>query len=117
MAGSPDPSSRGSNTARNLKKVVVSAGRRPPRVALIGGDLELRGTAVGIDDLRAEPVLRDAGLHVDLERARDVRARYVIPGQVDDSLGFIGEGFKGVGEKVEMVVTAARAFVNDLLDM
>lgn len=65
MARRPNPGGAGTNPAGDLEEVV----RRPlgllPGVTLVRGDFELGCPASGAHDLRAEPILRDAALHVD----------------------------------------------------
>lgn len=113
MAGNPDIRGAGANTTGDLVEVVRGPGRLLPGLAAVGGSLELGRAAVGVDDLCAEPVLRGAGLHVDGERAGD-RAGHVVPSEIDDALGLVGELSKGVGEQVKMVAAAAGAFVDNL---
>lgn len=114
MACDLDPSCRRTNTARNLKEVVRLSGRAEPSRALVDADLQVVGAAFGIDDLRAEPVLGYAGLHVDFQRAVDIRTWHVVPGYVDYALGGRGELVKGVREEVEVVCSTPGALVDNL---
>lgn len=113
LAGSADPSGRGTRAAGDLEEVVGLSGGALPSLALIDGNLELVGSQVAVDDLRGEPVLGDAGLHVHLKRTGD-RALNVVPGDIDDPLGGVGEGGEGGREKVEVVGAATGALVDDL---
>lgn len=116
VAGNSDVRRASTNTTANLVEVVGGPGSLLPGLAAVGGGLELSSAAVGVDDLGAEPVLAGAGLHVDGERAGD-RAGHVVPGQVDDADGLVGELGEGVREEVEVVLAAARAFVDNLAHM
>ena len=116
VAGSPDPRSGSANTTRDLKEVVRLPRRLLPRGSLIRAHLELRGPPLSTNDLGREPVLRDARLHVDFERAGDVWARDVVPSDVDDAYRGSGEVVEGGGEEVEVVGAAAGAFVDDLAE-
>ena len=114
MARDPDPCRRSANTGGDLKEVVVRPCRHFPRLAPIGGSLELRGAAVGVDDLSGEPVLRNAGLHVNLEKSGDYFTGNVVPCDVDDAGRWRVERRKCIRVEVEVIGTAARALVNDL---
>lgn len=103
----------GTNTRRDLKEVVIGASCLLPRLA-IGRDFHLRRATVGVDDLRREPVLRDAGLGVDGQGAGDLRALDEFVGGVDDALGGAVEGCEGVLEEVEVAFIAFGALVDDL---
>lgn len=112
VAGSPDPSSGGTNAARNLKEVVGLPGGAQPGFSTVDADLEFCGPALAVDDLGREPVLRDAALHVDLERRGDW-ACDVVPGQVDDAYALGGERGKGGWEEVKVVCAAAGTFIDN----
>lgn len=100
LTRNPDRSLTLTNTARNLKKVILSALRRFPRAPAVGGDFHLRRAAVGVDDLRREPVRRHAGFGVDGQRAGDFGAGHELVARVDDAFGGVGEGGEGVAEEV-----------------
>ena len=103
----------GTNTRRDLKEVVIGASSLLPRLA-VGRDFHLRRAAVGVDDLRREPVGRDAGFGMDDKRAGDLGALDEFVGGVDDALGGAVEGREGVLEEVEVAFVAFRALVDDL---
>lgn len=54
---------------------------------------------------------------MDLDVARDVWTRDVIPGHIDNAEGLVGQGGESVGKEVEVVGAAAWAFVYDLGSM
>ena len=103
----------GTNTRGDLKEVVIGASSLLPCLA-VSRDFHLRRAAVGVDDLRREPVRRDAGLGVDGEWAGDLGALDEFVGGVDDALGGAVEGREGVLEEVEVAFVAFGALVDDL---
>jgi hypothetical protein len=83
----PNTRLRSSNPTRDFEEVVIGPLRRLPRLATIDRHFELGRPAVGVDDLRGEPVLRHAGFEVDGQRAGDGRAAVdELVGRVDDAL-------------------------------
>lgn len=82
-----DPDSRlgSAGTTRDLKEVVRLPIGRLVRLAPIDADLHLGRPTLGVDDLRREPVLGHAGLHVDLQGTGD-GASDVLPVEADDAL-------------------------------
>ena len=109
----PNRSRVGTYTRRDLKEVVIGASSLLPRLA-VGRDFHLRRAAVGVDDLRREPVRRDAGLGVDGQGPGDFGALDELVVGVDDALGGVVEGGEGVLEEVEVAFVAFGAFVDDL---
>jgi len=113
VASNSDPSRSCSDAARNLEEVVGCPGGGDPCLARVNRDLHLGSTAVGVDDLSGEPILRDTTLHVDLEVALD-RARDVFPADINDASGSGSKLGESVLEEVEMVRSTAWALVDDL---
>jgi len=113
LAGNSNPSRAGSDSTRDLEEVVGLSSSGLPGFARVGRHFHLGSAAVGVDNLGGEPVGRNAGLHVNLD-VTDDWARDVVPGDIDDTLGWSGESSKGVREEVEVVGATAWALVDNL---
>lgn len=114
LTRNPNRSTASSHTARNLKEVILRALRLAPRTTTVSRNFQLRSTTVGIDDLRREPVFRNARFGVNGKRPRDLRALDELVRGVDDAFGLVGEGFEGVLEEVEVAFVAFGTLVDDL---
>lgn len=112
LAGHPNPRSRGARTTADFEKVIGGSGGSLPGLAGVCADLELGGTALGVDDLSREPVLRDTGFHVDGKRSGN-GADDVVPGHRNDSLRFRGQVGEGVLIEIKVVGTTSRALVGN----
>ena len=84
-----------------------------PGASAIGRDIKGGDALVGVDDLQAEPVGRDAFFIVNLEWRSD-GAVDVGPSYVDDTQGGVCEGRKGVGKEIEVVRATAGTLIYDL---
>ncbi len=85
-AGDADGDGRRAEAAVVLEEVVRLPRGAGPRGAAVGADLEAGDGAVGVDDLHAEPVGRDAVFVVQLQGRRDPAVDEG-PGHGDDAGG------------------------------
>ena len=116
VRGDPDPCCGGSNTAADLEKVVCLSGGAQPGASLVDADFKTGSPTLCIYDLGGEPVLRNTALHVDLQITADIRARDVVPGDIDYTGRRGRESSKCIREEIEVVRTASWALVDNLND-
>lgn len=84
-----------------------------PSATTVGANLELGNGLVGIDNLHREPVLGSTFLVLKLKGAGEV-AGGVLPGDVDNAGGDVGELGEGVLEEVKVAGGALGALVDNL---
>lgn len=112
LTGHSDPCGSAAASTADFKEVVGGPAGSLPGFAGIGADLELGGTALGVDNLSREPVLGDTGFHVNGKRSGD-GASNVIPAHVNDPGAFRSQVREGVLIEIEVVGTTSGTLIGN----
>ncbi|GAM83664.1 hypothetical protein ANO11243_016520 [Dothideomycetidae sp. 11243] len=115
MRGHPDCGARCANPTRDLEVIVCLSDCLAPGVTTVDADLHRASTALAMDNLCGEPVLRDTEIRVDLEIAYTGRTGDVSPVESQDADSSVGQFGKSMLEKIQSVVWTSWTLVDNLV--
>lgn len=110
--GNPDLSRVDEEAAGVLEEVVVLAGGSRPRLTAVGADLEALDGLVVVYDLHREPPLGGALLVADVDGGADATGNELVRGA--NSAICASDGLEGIGEEIEVPLSALGALINNL---